>query len=80
MLLGINGNTAQWIQAFLSGRTQRLRVDGGMFGSADVLSELPQGTLLGPLLFLCFINDQFAVNPGTDIRISADDCFAYIAI
>ena len=44
-LLGIEGNIAQWIQAFLSGRTQRVRVDGEMSGSADVLSGVPQGTI-----------------------------------
>ena len=43
-LLGIEGNIAQWIQAFLSGRTQRVCVDGEMSGSADVLSGVPQGT------------------------------------
>ena len=80
-LLGIEGNIAQWIQAFLSGRKQRVRVDGEMSGSTNVLSGVPQGTILGPLLFLCYINDlPSVVSPGTKIHLFADDCLAYRAI
>ena len=80
-LLGIEGNIAQWIQAFLSWRTQRVSVDREMSGSADVLSGVPPGTILGPLLFLCYINDlPSVVSPGTKIRLFADDCLAYRAI
>ena len=80
-LLGIERSIAQWIQAFLSGRTQRVCEDGEMSGSADVLSGVPKGTILGPLLFLCYINDlPSVVSPGTKIRLFTDDCLAYRAI
>ena len=80
-LFGIEGNIAEWIQAFLSGRKQRVRVDGEISGSADVLSGVHQGTILGPLLFLRYINDlPSVVSHGTEMRLFADDCLAYRAI
>ena len=52
-----------------------------MSGSADVLSEVLQGTILDPLLFLCYVNDlPSVVSPGTEIRPFADDCLAYRVI
>ncbi len=80
-LLGIDGKVSSWIEAFLTNRTQKVCVDGHLSGSSDVLSGVPQGTILGPLLFLCFINDLPAVvDPNTQIRLFADDCLAYRTI
>ena len=77
-LMGIHGKTAEWIRQFLADRTQKVVVDGQCSSSARVLSGVPQGTVLGPLLFLCFINDIVTVvDPHTQIRLFADDCLLY---
>ena len=80
-LLGIEGNISRWIKAFLSERTQRVCVDGHLSTKADVKSGVPQGTILGPLLFLCFINYLPSVgHPDTQVRLFADDRLVYRGI
>jgi hypothetical protein len=73
---GIQGTTLSWIIAFLSDRRQRVAIDGSFSGWSPVTSGVPQGTVLGPLLFLLFIND-IGNNIASDIRLFADDCVLY---
>ena len=73
---GIRGNTHAWIKSFLLGRTQRVVVDGEGSGWVPVESGVPQGTVLGPVLFLAFINDlPKAVK--SNVHLFADDCVVY---
>ena len=46
-----------WIEDFLSNRTQKVLVNGEKSDPVNVLSGVPQGTVLAPLLFLCYVND-----------------------
>ena len=75
---GISGDLHRWISAFLIGRKQAVVVDGERSEDEDVLSGVPQGTVLGPLLFLLHINDlPDVLHPDTRCRLFADDCLLY---
>ena len=72
---GIHGETHKWISNFLVGRNQSVVVDGSRSEERQVKSGVPQGTVLGPLLFLLHINDITAtIDPQTKCRLFADDC------
>ena len=73
---GIRGNTLTWIKDFLSNRSQRVIVDGATSEPAPVTSGVPQGSVLGPTLFLAFIND-LPLHVQSSARLFADDCVIY---
>jgi hypothetical protein len=73
---GIRGKTKNWISSFLTKRFQRVVVNGTSSRWLPVLSGTPQGTVLGPHLFLLHINDIHEGLSSTT-RLFADDCLLY---
>ena len=73
---GVDGSTLLWIEDFLRSRTQVVVVDGEESDVAPVTSGVPQGTVLGPALFLVYINDLPDGLTCTP-RLFADDCLLY---
>ena len=76
---GIRGPVLEWISDFLSNRTQKVLVGGQTSDSTAVLSGVLQGTVLGPLLFLCYINDLPRSIKST-VRMYANDTLVYNVI
>ena len=77
-LYGIGGSLHDWLSDYLTSRSQRVLVEGSFSSWVDVSSGVPQGSLLGPMLFILFINDlPRTVSEGTSIALFADDakCF-----
>jgi hypothetical protein len=76
---GIKGNIHSWLSNFISTRTMRTIVEGESSKETSLDSGVPQGTVLGPIMFLCHINDlPDCVN--SSVRLFADDCLLYRTI
>ena len=76
---GIRGPLLLWIKHYLSNRYQRVIIDGTSSDPSVVTSGVSQGTVLAPLLFLCFVND-IPLNVTSKIKLYADDILLYRTI
>ena len=61
-----------WFRSYLSGRKQCVVVDGVLSGFEAVTCGVPQGSILGPVLFLCYVNDM-SISLGCHLSLYADD-------
>ena len=68
----ISGTPIGWIESFVTKRQMRVRINGKMSRWIDVLSSVPQSFVLGPLLFLLFVN-EIPNLIDSSIRLFADD-------
>ena len=76
---GINGPVKGWIKSWLMNRSQRVIIDGASSDEVSVRSGVPQGTVLGPLMFLIYIND-IGENITSNLRLFADDSLLYCVV
>ena len=70
---GIAGTAHNWFSSYLSNRSQYCQVDGNLSQPSSVLGGIPQGSILGPLLFLLYINDLPNCLSDTKCNMFADD-------
>ncbi len=76
---GITGHLFRWFENYLSQRKQRVVLPGGNSIWVSVKAGVPQGSILGPLLFLVFIND-IVDELHSNVRLFADDTSLYIIV
>ena len=76
---GICGKLCEWLHSFLTNRRHHVRIPGGVSKSDNVLSGVPQGTVLGPVLFLVLISD-ISNNVDSNITSFADDTKVFTTI
>ena len=76
-IFGISGKMFRWLRAFLSDRLQAVKVCDVLSDFINVTSGVPQGSVLGPVLFLMFINDLADVCENSVLKMFADDSKVY---
>ena len=77
--LGISGSLLLWFTDYLANRKQKVVMPGVSSSWSSIEAGVPQGSMLGPLLFLLYIND-IVENINSSIRLFADDTTLYIKV
>ena len=76
----ICGNLLNWLSSYLNGRLQRVAFDGELSAWRHVSSGVPQGSILGPLLFVLYINDMSECLNHANLSLYADDSKLFMSI
>ena len=71
---GIKGVSLEWFKSYLKNRKQRVDINGSLSGPADIDISVLQGSTLGPILFLCFINDLHLATKLFTLLFADDTC------
>ena len=79
-LAGVNGNLLAWFKDYLSERYQRVIINGQHSEWGVTNAGVPQGSVLGPILFLIFINDIVNTVSNCNIRLFADDTCLFLEV
>lgn len=80
-MYSIDGNLLKWIENFITGRFQCVAINNCLSSVCNVMSGVPQGSVLGPILFLVYINDIESVcSDNVTVKLFADDCKLYSEI
>lgn len=77
----IDGNALKWFESYLENRTQQVKFGDTLSTKRKVKFGVPQGSILGPILFLLYINDIISVTneTGCTIKLFADDTMLYFS-
>ena len=74
---GIRGIINDWFASYLTDRTQTTQVEASISSKGKILFGVPQGSVLGPLLFLIYINEIYRVSWKLNFYLFADDTYIY---
>ena len=73
----IKNKALSWIRSYLTGRTQQTKIGEFLSDEREVKTGVPQGSILGPIFFICYINDIIKVCKNSQMLLYADDTVMY---
>ena len=76
---GLNQSSIQWFNSYLSNRSQSVCTNGTVSDPEPILQGVPQGSVLGPFLFIIYVNDLPSIVKYCCVEMYADDTLLYFA-